>query len=162
AHTHFAALRVKDAVADCFREALGSRPNVDADHPDLRIHLHLNKQQASLSLDLSGDSLHKRGYRTQGGSAPLKENLAAAIVLRGDSDAEALRAARANASRAGLGGRIEWHQADSSAARPIAEAPGLLVSNPPYGERLGGEAELIKLYSLLGATLKQHFGGWRA
>ncbi len=81
-HSHFGALRVKDAVVDHFRELKQDRPSVQRDQPDLRINLHLRGKHAALSLDLSGDSLHRRGYRAQGGPAPLKENLAAAILLR--------------------------------------------------------------------------------
>jgi 23S rRNA (guanine2445-N2)-methyltransferase / 23S rRNA (guanine2069-N7)-methyltransferase len=240
-HTHFAALKVKDAIADRFRDDHGRRPDVDADNPDIPVHLHLSGATASLSLDLSGGSLHRRGYRARGGSAPLKETLAAAILLRAgwpevaarggalvdplcgsgtlvieaafiaadiapglarehygfealrnfdapawhalldeararkqagltrlppllgqDIDGAVLRSARNNAELAGLGQHIRFAQADASTVRPLGETPGLLVTNPPYGERLGSEAELIKLYSLLGVTLKQHFGGWRA
>jgi 23S rRNA (guanine2445-N2)-methyltransferase / 23S rRNA (guanine2069-N7)-methyltransferase len=81
-HTQFAALKVKDAVVDQFRERTGSRPNVDTAAPDVRIHVHLDRDVATLSLDLSGDSLHRRGYRGPQGAAPLKENLAAAVLLR--------------------------------------------------------------------------------
>lgn len=239
-HTHFAGLKVKDAVADVFREKLGSRPNVDTVNPDIRIHLHLSRDQATLSLDLCGESLHRRGYRSGTGEAPLKENLACAILLRAgwpeisarggalidpmcgsgtflieaawmaadiapglmreqfgfkawtghdpelwqeitreaqsrrdkglshlpkmmgrDLDARVLGFARRSMHNAGLGDAIEWRQGDLMDARAIA-AEGLLVSNPPYGERMAGEAEVIKLYSLLGNTLKTHFGGWRA
>ena len=79
-HSQFAALRVKDAIADQFRKRFGKRPNVDAFNPDIRINLHVEGTGASLALDLSGDSLHRRGYRTGAGEAPLKETLAAAIV----------------------------------------------------------------------------------
>lgn len=240
-HTHFAALKVKDAIADRFRDDHGRRPDVDATNPDIPVHLHLNGATAALSLDLSGGSLHRRGYRARAGSAPLKETLAAAILLRSgwqetahlggalvdplcgsgtlvieaaylagdiapglarehygfqalrnydraawealleearqrravgvahlppllgqDIDGTTLRSARRNAEQAGLGEQIQWVQADISTARPLGEVSGLVVTNPPYGERLGSEAELIKLYSLLGVTLKQHFGGWRA
>lgn len=81
-HTHFAALRVKDALADRFRDVHGRRPNVDADDPDVLIHVHLHGAQATISLDLSGESLHRRGYRLATGGAPLKENLAVAILIR--------------------------------------------------------------------------------
>ncbi len=240
-HTHFAALKVKDAIADRFRDDHGRRPDVDADNPDVPVHLHLNGANINLSLDLSGGSLHRRGYRARGASAPLKETLAAAILLRAgwpevalrggalidplcgsgtlviegaymagdiapglarerygfqalrnydstlwgqllaearerkqaglgklpplfgqDVDGATLRTARRNAELAGLSEHIQWAQADVSTARPGGEVPGLVVANPPYGERLGSEAELIKLYSLLGHGLKQHFGGWRA
>jgi 23S rRNA (guanine2445-N2)-methyltransferase / 23S rRNA (guanine2069-N7)-methyltransferase len=81
-HTQFAALKVKDAVVDQFRERTGVRPNVDTDAPDVRINVHLDRDVATLSIDLSGDSLHRRGYRGPQGAAPLKENLAAAVLLR--------------------------------------------------------------------------------
>lgn len=240
-HTHYAALKVKDGIADYFRDTVGKRPDVDTERPDIRIHLHLQPEQATLSLDLSGDSLHRRGYRKDGGPAPLKENLAAAILARSgwaeiaarggtlmdpmcgsgtlliegalmaadiapglhrgrhgfsawkqhqpsiwneliadatarakagvaklppmfgqDLDSRALAAARDNAKRAGLGEHIQWSLADATSTKAPPTSPGLLVTNPPYGERLGEEAELIKLYSLFGATLKNNFGGWRA
>jgi 23S rRNA (guanine2445-N2)-methyltransferase / 23S rRNA (guanine2069-N7)-methyltransferase len=81
-HGRFAALKIKDAVVDQFRERTGSRPNVDTACPDIALYCHLFRDQATLSLDLSGDSLHRRGYRAEGGAAPLKETLAAAILLR--------------------------------------------------------------------------------
>ncbi len=81
-HTHFAALRVKDAIVDQFREKHRSRPSVDLDDPDLYIHLHLNKDQATISIDLSGKSLHRRGWRVAHTLAHIKENLAAAILRR--------------------------------------------------------------------------------
>ena len=241
-HTHFAGLRVKDAVVDRFREHCGRRPDVNTDSPDIRVHLHLDRTHADLSLDLSGDSLHRRGYRSGTGEAPLKENLACALLLRAgwpdiaargaplldplcgsgtvlieaawmagdvapaltrsrfafeawldhvpvlwnelkreaqsrrdlglkhlppllgrDLDPRVLALARRNALNAGLGEAITWQVGDLIDARPAPGwAPGLILSNPPYGERLGGESEVIKLYSLLGATLKQHFPGWRA
>ncbi len=79
-HNQFASLRVKDALVDYFREETGERPSVKTTRPDVRFHLHLDGNEASLSLDLSGESLHKRGYRVAGGMAPLKETLAAGIV----------------------------------------------------------------------------------
>ena len=81
-HTQFAALKTKDAVVDQFRERTGVRPSVDVAAPQIRINLHLDRDIATVSLDLSGDSLHRRGYRGPQGAAPLKENLAAAILLR--------------------------------------------------------------------------------
>ena len=81
-HSHFASLRVKDAIVDYFQESQGLRPNVDRDAPDIRINCYISANQASLYLDLSGTSLHQRNYRLDAGPAPLKENLAAAILLR--------------------------------------------------------------------------------
>lgn len=87
-NTHFAALRVKDALVDALREQWGRRPNVDLDAPDLRLRLHLQGKQARLSVDLSGEGLHRRGYRVASVAAPLRENLAAAVLLRAQGEAE--------------------------------------------------------------------------
>jgi len=81
-HSHFAALRIKDAVVDQFNAAVGHRPGVDTERPDLRINAYLHRDTARVYVDLSGASLHQRGYRLGAGEAPLKENLAAAILLR--------------------------------------------------------------------------------
>lgn len=241
-HTHYAGLKVKDAIADAFRDRFGRRPDVNTDAPDVRIHVHLDREQANLSLDLSGESLHRRGYRGGTGEAPLKENLACAILLRAgwpqiaaeggplldpmcgsgtfliegawmaadiapglmrdrfgfehwldhvpaiwhalkrdaqsrrdqglkrlpalrgrDLDGRVLTFARKNALNAGLKDAIVWEVGDLLESRPIEhERPGLMVTNPPYGERMAAEGEVIKLYSLLGGTLKSHFTGWRA
>ena len=83
-NSQFGVLRCKDAIVDYFRERCGERPSIDKDRPDLRIHIRLRKGRAMVSLDLSGESLHRRGYRSRGGLAPLKENLASAILLRAD------------------------------------------------------------------------------
>ena len=243
-HSRFAALKVKDAIVDRFRDQTGRRPGIDVERPQVRINLHLDRNRAQLSLDLSGDSLHRRGYRREGLAAPLKENLAAAILVRSgwpelaaaggtlldpmcgsgtlpiegallaadcapgllreywgfngwlghrpdlwqelleearqrcraglerlpailgyDSDPRAVQAARDHAQRAGLGNRLTFE------VRPLEQlqAPdrhpgngGLVVANPPYGERLGEMAELRGLYALLGERLRQHFLGWQA
>lgn len=81
-NTHFAALTVKDAVIDQFRGQEGVRPSIDKNSPDVRINVRLAKGKASIALDMSGDSLHKRAYRVAQGDAPLKENLAAALLMR--------------------------------------------------------------------------------
>jgi 23S rRNA (guanine2445-N2)-methyltransferase / 23S rRNA (guanine2069-N7)-methyltransferase len=81
-HTHFGALKVKDAIVDQFRDATGERPSVARECPDVRINLYLLRDVATVSIDLAGESLHRRGYRAAGVEAPLKENLAAAILLR--------------------------------------------------------------------------------
>lgn len=80
-HSKYAALKAKDAVVDRFREQYGERPSVELEYPDLRINLNLVEDKARVSIDLSGGSLHRRGYRLEGVAAPLKENLAAAILL---------------------------------------------------------------------------------
>ncbi len=240
-HTHFGAQRVKDAIVDRFREASGIRPSVDTRHPDLRVNLYLRRDQASVSLDLSGESLHRRGYRRAGVAAPLKENLAAAILLRAawpevaarggmlldpmcgsgtlvveaalmagdiapgllrnyfgflgwlghapalwgklldearerrslglagippiagyDASPQAVQAARANVDAAGLHALVRVEQRELSAlVRPAAE-PGLVMVNPPYGERLGDADRLVPLYAELGRRLRESFKGWRA
>ncbi len=85
-HSGFAALKVKDAVVDVLREKLGARPDVDTRDPDVPIVLHLERGQATLSLDLAGEPLHRRGWRTTTTVAPLKETLAAAVLLLGRVD----------------------------------------------------------------------------
>lgn len=241
-HSHFGALKVKDAVVDQFRQRYGSRPSVQTQRPDLLINVYLIRDVATISLDLSGESLHRRGYRERGVAAPLKENLAAAILLRAgwpeiahrggalidpvcgsgtlpieaglmaadvapglqrdywgflgwkqhdaalwdallrearsrrtqgllrlpsirgyDADFAAVDVARANAERAGLAGRIHIEQADVETCAPSRPQDcGLLIANPPYGERLGSEADLRSLYARLGRTVKERFAGWRA
>ena len=81
-HTQFGAMRVKDGIVDYFERHGRARPNIDKEQPDIRIHAYLNRDDVVLSLDLSGDALHMRGYREDTGKAPLRETLAAAIVLR--------------------------------------------------------------------------------
>ena len=83
-HSQYGAQKVKDAVVDRLREQFGDRPSVDLFQPDLRINVYIKHNQAIVSIDLSGDSLHKRGYRVQNTTAPLKEHLAAAILLSAD------------------------------------------------------------------------------
>ncbi len=241
-HSQYGALKVKDAVVDQFRERTGRRPSVDLQQPDLRLNLYLFRNQARLALDLSGDSLHRRGYRQEGGAAPLKENLAAAILLRAgwpeiamaggalldpmcgsgtlpveaalmaadiapgslgrrfgfevwpghvpalwqrlleeaaerreaglqqlppivgrDRDQGAVRIARHNVEAAGLAGKVTIEQGEmGKAAPPPGSKFGLLVVNPPYGERLGEQEELRTLYRGLGDQLQERFNGWRA
>lgn len=242
-NTHFAEQRVKDAVVDRFRVRTHTRPSVDLARPDVRINVHLAPEDATISIDLSGDGLHRRGYRSEGGEAPLKENLAAAILLRAgwpriaadggslldpmcgsgtlliegafiagdvapgllrdyygflgwkafepgpwqhlleeaherrsaglqhlpqlcgfDSDARAVSTARNNARAAGLAGRIVFKQRELGAMTPPSAGdtsqPGLVVTNPPYGKRLGDVAELTEVYERLGERLKCCFAGW--
>ncbi len=238
-HTLYGAQRVKDGIADHFRARQGSRPSVDTTRPDVRINVHLDRDEATVSIDLSGDSLHRRGYRLDGGKAPLKENLAAALLLRAgwsrilaeggslldpmcgsgtllieaawmaadqapgllreyygfigwnqhdpalwaalceeareraragqgrvpliqgfDLDARVIRMAEDNLRRAGLAGVVRIGQQSALAARPSGQT-GLILVNPPYGERLGEQPQLADLYAGFGQTLKQHFTGWR-
>ena len=80
-HSHYLALKSKDAIADYFRNKFGKRPNVDVNHPDLQVNIHIQKDVCTVSLDSSGDSLHKRGYRSATNIAPINEVLAAGLVL---------------------------------------------------------------------------------
>jgi 23S rRNA (guanine2445-N2)-methyltransferase / 23S rRNA (guanine2069-N7)-methyltransferase len=81
-HTHFGALKTKDAIVDQLRERTGQRPSIDTERPSVQLDVRLDRDRATLSLDLSGESLHRRAYRARGVAAPLKENLAAAVLLR--------------------------------------------------------------------------------
>jgi 23S rRNA (guanine2445-N2)-methyltransferase / 23S rRNA (guanine2069-N7)-methyltransferase len=81
-HSHFGALKLKDAIVDALREASGARPDIVLDRPSVRVHAHAHGTQITVSLDLSGESLHRRGYRGAAGEAPLKENVAAGLLLR--------------------------------------------------------------------------------
>ncbi|MER2555927.1 MAG: bifunctional 23S rRNA (guanine(2069)-N(7))-methyltransferase RlmK/23S rRNA (guanine(2445)-N(2))-methyltransferase RlmL [Candidatus Competibacter denitrificans] len=241
-HSHFGAQRVKDAIVDRFRAHCGQRPNVDRQRPDLRLHVLARAGEASVSLDLSGDSLHRRGYRQETVAAPLKETLAAAlllkagwpaiaaaggplldpmcgsgtlaleaawiagdhapgllrthwgfagwlghspalwkrlineaierreagrsqipIILASDHDPRAVRATLINADRAGMTRQIQITQRDLAEIESLPGAAGLVMVNPPYGERLGATQEEWKpLYRTLGERLKTHFTGWQA
>ena len=243
-HTQFGALKTKDAIVDQFRDKFGERPSVDTEKPDVRINVHAHREQATVSIDLSGDSLHRRGYRARGVAAPLKENLAAAILLRSgwpalaasgatlidpmcgsgtlvieaalmacdiapgwlrthsahwgmvnwggqdaalwqrlldevseraaagkqgrvvlrgyDHDASAVHASLENADRAGLRGIVHFEKRALSDLNRETEAMGLLVCNPPYGERIGDQENLKSLYALLGQQLREEFTGWKA
>lgn len=81
-HTHYGALKVKDAIVDQWRDDTGRRPSIDTDLPKLRVNVHVRKNVATVSLDLAGKGLHQRGWRTETIAASIKENLAAAILWR--------------------------------------------------------------------------------
>ncbi len=81
-NTHFGALKLKDAICDQLRETTRLRPDVETQRPDLRVHAHAQRGEVSLLIDLAGDALSRRGYRLAGGEAPLRENLAAGILIR--------------------------------------------------------------------------------
>ena len=224
----FATLKVKDAVCDRFRDKLGSRPDVDRAAPDVRIHVFLEEAKGVLYLDTSGEALFKRGWRMDIADAPLRENLAAGILMmtgwkfdqplldpmcgggtllseaaamaRGrapgakrafafekleifegklweriksertvapveprlygsDTDPEALKAARRNLGAAGVERWVKLEQADVL-ERAAPEPSGVMVANPPYGERIGSPEELAALYPKLGDALKKKFAGW--
>jgi 23S rRNA (guanine2445-N2)-methyltransferase / 23S rRNA (guanine2069-N7)-methyltransferase len=239
-HTIYGSQLLKDAVCDNLRDATGERPNIKPERPDVLLHMHVEGPTALLSVDFSGESLHRRGYRAEGGRAPLKENVAAAVLLRAgwpglcerggllldpmcgsgtfltegaliaadaapaydrdyfgftgwrghdaelweqlraeararrmaraprrcilgsDVDAEAVRMTLANGGNAGV---VDWlHVEKRSLSEIVAPKgdPGLLVTNPPYGERIGAESGLPALYSELGSTLRDRFHGWQA
>lgn len=246
-HTGFAAQKVKDGVVDCFREQGLPRPSVDRTDPAIRVNARLAKGQLTLALDLSGESLHRRHYREQTVPAPLKENLAAALLLRagwlneegraayavlldpmcgsgtllieaalmaadiapaiererfgfhswlGHDDTlwQSVRAEAEERRRVGLEGlehplprlfgsdehpaavlATERHAANAGVAamitvergpvtalrRPVDTARGLLITNPPYGERLGDIETLGVLYDELADTARRELSGWR-
>jgi len=239
-HTNFGALKVKDAIADQLRDLTGRRPSVERERPDVRINGYLRRNRLRLSLDLSGESLHRRGYRGTGAAAPLKENLAAALLLaadwpavaaeggafvdpmcgsgtlpieaammaadiapglqrtyfgfygwRGhraelwtdlidealerreaglrtlppvvgyDSHPAAVRAALANVAQADLTGHVHIERRDLREAKAAPAANGLVLVNPPYGERIGEQSELTDLYRALGDAAREAFPDWR-
>jgi putative N6-adenine-specific DNA methylase len=234
-HSKYAALRTKDAVCDQFVERYGRRPSVDVENPMVPLNLHVYRNEAVLSLDSSGESLHKRGYRPILTKAPLNEALAAALVLltgwRGDtafadplcgsgtlpieaawialrrppgltrrrfafqswldfdvglwtrlrdearrgirkqlpapvvgSDArrDAVEFSRTNARAAGIGNLVRFEVRDVRDFRPPAGPPGVILCNPPYGERLGEEKELRGLYRTLGEVFRGPCAAWTA
>ena len=81
-HTRFGTLRLKDAICDQLRDVTGARPDISPERPAVRVHAHANGPKVTVSIDLSGEGLHRRGYRAQAGEAPLRENLAAGVLLR--------------------------------------------------------------------------------
>lgn len=230
-HSHFVALRAKDAVVDYFRDKFGRRPSVNTENPDLRINIHLQNNICDISLDSSGTSLHKRGYRQIVGEAPMSEVLAAGLILLSgwdkqsnfldpmcgsgtllieaaliannippstyredfgfmkwkDFDAELwkdlkneafdlqtefdykiigsdisernLSAAVRNVRSAHLHKDIELSVGSFENIVP-PEGTGMLITNPPYGERIQVR-DIIQLYRQIGDTLKQKFAGWQ-
>ncbi|MBX2807704.1 MAG: bifunctional 23S rRNA (guanine(2069)-N(7))-methyltransferase RlmK/23S rRNA (guanine(2445)-N(2))-methyltransferase RlmL [Cellvibrionaceae bacterium] len=250
-NTQFGAMRVKDAIVDRFQHRDGARPSVAKTQPQITINARLSKGQLHLSLDLSGQSLHRRGYRRQQGEAPIKENLAVALLLRAnwpaiaadgghlidpfcgsatlliegmmmaadvapgllrqqradsywglshwrqfqpaiwatlieeaktrreqgmmrlrqqaisatgyDRDGKVLQAATANIQQAGFQDIIRVSsQPVAALTRPESMVSGLVISNPPYGERLGDETTLAAVYRDFGKALKTQFCGWQA
>jgi len=224
----FATLKVKDAVCDRFRDETGRRPSVDRAAPDVRVHAFLEEKSGALYLDTSGEPLFKRGWRKGRAEAPLRENLAAGLVMlsgwkpgeplldpmcgggtilieaaamaRGrppgmhrsfgfeklkafdpaawkktrefesepesiqlfgsDSDPRALAAARRNLGEAGVERWVRLEHSDIL-ARSAPAGAGVMIANPPYGERIGSSEELASFYPQLGNALKKNFAGWR-
>lgn len=252
-NTQFGAVRVKDAIVDRFRRIFQIRPSVQKNNPDIVINARLStsgrkRNQVHISLDLSGQSLHQRGYRTKQGEAPLKENLAAAILLRSnwptisakggalidpmcgsatllteatliaadiapglyrkrwgfyhwtpfqsndwellvqealdrkqagleklkegayecrgyDKNPQVLKAAESNIALAGLSDFIRVHCKSIDEFKkqiPPDITSGLVICNPPYGERLSDEESLKPIYRQLGNVLRENFLGWQA
>ena len=248
-HTRYAALRVKDAIADQFMNRFAKRPSVSVTRPDVHIMIYVKNDIATLGLDLSGESLHRRGYRVSGGEAPLKESLAAAIVRmagwsqdfsaegilldplcgsatllieaallysdsapglgrnyfgflkwRGhdkklwdllvteavereqqglkrswpriigfDADSSAVGDALKNVEKAGLVGRVHVERRELAnmgeyfrTATDHDAQSGMMITNPPYGQRLSEVNEVKYLYRCMGRTLQQWCPGWRA
>ena len=229
----YASLRLKDGIADYFRTKFGKRPDVDTANPDIRFNLHIEKDRAVISLDTSGESLHKRGYRLLAGEAPMQETLAAAIIriskwdgekplldcmcgsgtiaaealmhycripaqkLRtkfgflnmpefdkkvwenikenfdkeirplpkgiihgSDRSAEAIKVAQANLSR------LPFYESVDLSCKSFQQIKqfenGVLITNPPYGIRLGKMEEVQDLYKELGDFIKQKCTGTSA
>ncbi|HLW24780.1 MAG TPA: bifunctional 23S rRNA (guanine(2069)-N(7))-methyltransferase RlmK/23S rRNA (guanine(2445)-N(2))-methyltransferase RlmL [Steroidobacteraceae bacterium] len=239
-HTIYGAQLLKDAVCDRLRAATGERPTIRPERPDVLLHLHVEGERAFVSVDFSGESLHRRGYRRAAGAAPLKENVAAAILWRAgwpavlaqggtlldpmcgsgtflteaalmagdiapalgreyfgflgwrghdralwerllveararaaarvprrciygaDRDPGAVRAALENTAAAGVAAWVHVERRDLAELAPPRASPGLLVCNPPYGERIGADGDLKALYGELGRVLRERFGGWKA
>jgi putative N6-adenine-specific DNA methylase len=232
-HSKYAALRVKDAICDQFMKRCGRRPSVDVEEPMLGLNLHVYRDEAVLSLDSSGESLHKRGYRPILTRAPLNEALAAAIVLRtgwkgdvpfidplcgsgtlpieaawlalrrppgltrkrfgfqgwmdydvalwtalrdearrgvrrmlpatvqgSDVRGDAVAFAINNARAAGIGHLLRFEKRGLRDFQPPGGPPGVIVCNPPYGERIGEEKDLRGLYQLLGEVFTERCPGW--
>ena len=243
-NSHYATLRVKDAIVDQFMQNTMHRPSIDRDNPDIRINVYLSDKECLLYLDLSGDALHKRGYRLSAGSAPLRETLAASMLYRAkwsdyyekglpfydpmcgsgtlvieaammaanmapgllrhktgrqfgfyhwkqfdaepwqdilidaeekkqkglrtlpvicgsDNSEELVGISRKNIKDAGLPSFIKISLQDASKnLTPCAEGAGLIVTNPPYGKRIGQVQLLRTLYHRFGQQLKANFNGW--
>ena len=230
---NFVTLKIKDAVCDKVRRLSGRRPSVDTREPDIPIQGHLTDREFTLYLDTTGEPLFKRGRRLATGEAPLRENLAAGILLLAgwvpgiplldpmcgsgtilleaahmaldiapglgrhfafekfknfdarywrellqqsaarqepkaplaiygsDLSADTLKAARANLMASGLEKIVGLKRADVlEISAPAIE--GIIVTNPPYGVRLGEQQALAEFYPKLGDVLKKQFSGWRA
>ena len=227
-HSKYIALKCKDAIVDQFRDITGKRPSVDVQNPSIRINVHISEDRCAISLDSSGESLHKRGYRKEKGIAPINEVLAAGMIklsgwkgdtnfvdpmcgsgtilieaamiqkniypcaLRNDygfmhwndfnkelyqqikvkarlkqgkltifgadSSVKALKCTGTNISQIQDIDGIELKSSDIIDYVP-PEGGGIVVTNPPYGERMGDE-DLYHFYSLIGDSLKKAYAGY--
>lgn len=236
-NTMYGAQVVKDGIADHFRRMKGTRPTIDKEKPQILIHAYLKNGELTVSFDLTGYSLHQRGYRSKAGLAPIKENVAAALLLRAnwpalagkgytlhdpfcgagtlvieaammashiapgllrqdqslqywaqhqpslweklrslalkqvkplsvkllgtDSDSKLISLAISNAQKAGVGPLVEFKHQEVKDSKATSEH-GLVVCNPPYGERLGDLSSLMPVYQQLGVALNTHYQGWKA
>lgn len=233
-HSHFTALQVKNAIVDWQRQQFGERSSIDTRHPDLQVNIHLHQDMCTLSLDSSGASLHRRGYRPAMGKAPLKETLAAALIdLSGwtpdlafldplcgagtlpleaalvglqiapgsyrdrfgfeswldfdrplwhrllkeaaagmrqqlpkpisgsDRNPDRVQQAIANARLSGLESHLNFACRELAEVEPPADR-GIIICNPPYGERMDDRHQLGAFYKRLGDIFKQRFKGWKA
>lgn len=136
-HTGFAGLRVKDAIVDAFREREGQRPSVDTERPDVRVLLYLQGPRALLAIDVGHGPLHRRGYRAAGGRAPLRENLAAALLWRAGWPERAARGESLFDPFCGSGTLVI-----EAALMATHTAPGLLRRTAPPGRWLGHDPQL--------------------
>ncbi len=232
-HSLYAALRTKDAICDQFVDRIGRRPSVDTEEPMVGLNLHIYRNHAVLSLDSSGMSLHKRGYRPILTRAPLNEALAAALVLRSgwnpqtpfidplcgsgslpieaawialkrppgltrkrfgfmgwidynvalwttlrdearrgvlkklrapiggfDIRKDAVEFSIGNAKAAGIGHLLSFERQDVRDLHLPPDESGTILCNPPYGERIGEEAELRPLYEAIGRVFEERCRGW--
>ena len=231
-HSHYASLKSKDAIVDRFRDKFGVRPSVNIENPDIRINLHIYRNNCDVSLDSSGMSLHKRGYRQAIAEAPLSEVLAAGLILLSGWDKKSnfidamcgsgtllieaaliannippgqyretfgfmrwndfnndlwnkvvneslnegvefehlivgsdisernLVAARTNIRSARLHKDINLEVASFDAFEP-PDSPGILIMNPPYGERIVVD-DIVSLYQSIGDRLKNRYSGFDA
>lgn len=239
-NSQYAMQRFKDGLVDAWRDKTGTRPNVSLYQPDLHFQILIKHNTLTIHLNLSGDSLHRRGYRLEGGSAPLKENLAAALLLRADwpsiakqggslfdplcgsgtllteaaliagdiapgllrstfgffkwqefmpttwkkliaeaelrraegithipkiigydASRQSIRLAQTIIERAQLNPFIHLECKELATCRALSVKPGLVITNPPYGERLGEKESLTFTYQHLGTLFKEHFSDWR-
>lgn len=230
-HSRYVTYRVKDAIADYWNEKEGKRPNVKLTDPDLNLNIHIAQETVTVSLDSSGESLHKRGYRVRNTEAPLSEALAAGMLLlagwQGQSDLYdpmcgsgtllieaaliaqniapgifrkgfgfekwpdfnkelfeeiynddsrdrvfthriygsdtsfyAVKTAEENVKSAGVNRMVEIHQIRMQEIKHEGGTPGaMVVINPPYGERLAQDRDVLQLYRDMGTALKHQFSG---
>jgi len=237
-NSHFAALKIKDAIVDRMMEETGQRPNIDKERPHLRLHALFHRGRCKLSLDATGHSLHERGYRAAGTEAPLKETLAAALVdftgwtaktplldpmcgsgtllieaarkalgiapgldakgfsfqnwpdydaklwnklcnetiqtqekttaavgsllkiFGSDISGSAVRLAREQSENADVADFIQLQSHDVLELEAPCKEPGIMLTNPPFGERIGDKEKLPEFYRAFSHVLKTKFQGW--